>query len=151
MKVTEGVAGMWHYHLSHDGSKIRALCGAPVMATGSQLEDWGLVFGEHFPKRPTYCKECDNLWRTQAMQKFRKKPVVIEAAQLTTAAFSSTHPNLEHIPGVTYDPLRHCAFIRTLEGEMRAEVGDWIIRGVEGELYPCKPSVFWATYEEVKP
>lgn len=37
--------------------------------------------------------------------------------------------------------------IPTLEGEMRAEVGDWIIRGVKGELYPCKPDIFEATYD----
>lgn len=37
--------------------------------------------------------------------------------------------------------------ISTLEGEMRAEVGDWIIRGVQGEFYPCKNEIFWATYE----
>lgn len=39
--------------------------------------------------------------------------------------------------------------IATLEGVMRAEVGDWIIRGVKGELYPCKPDIFAATYEPV--
>ena len=40
--------------------------------------------------------------------------------------------------------------IRTLEGEMRAEQGDWIIRGVQGEFYPCKPDIFDATYEAVE-
>ena len=39
--------------------------------------------------------------------------------------------------------------IHTLEGTMRAEVGDWIIRGVKGELYPCKPDIFAATYDPV--
>jgi hypothetical protein len=38
-------------------------------------------------------------------------------------------------------------FIPTLEGEMRADVGDWLIKGVAGEFYPCKPDVFAATYE----
>lgn len=56
--------------------------------------------------------------------KFRKKPVVIEA---------------ERCAEVT--------FIETLEGTMRAEVGDWIITGVKGERYPCKPDIFDATYE----
>jgi len=41
--------------------------------------------------------------------------------------------------------------IVTLEGEMRADLGDWIIKGVKGEFYPCKPDIFEATYEEVKP
>lgn len=39
--------------------------------------------------------------------------------------------------------------IKTLEGTMRADVGDWIIQGVKGELYPCKPDIFAATYEPV--
>lgn len=39
--------------------------------------------------------------------------------------------------------------IETLEGTMKADKGDWIIRGVKGELYPCKPDVFKMTYEEV--
>ena len=41
-----------------------------------------------------------------------------------------------------------CLIIPTLEGEMRAEIGDWIIRGVKGELYPCKPDIFELTYED---
>lgn len=81
--------------------------------------------------------------------KFRKKPVVIDAVQLTASAFDADHPNEEHLIGVTYDPTERCAFIKTLEGVMRADIGDWIIRGVKGELYPCKPDIFAATYEAV--
>jgi hypothetical protein len=81
--------------------------------------------------------------------KFRKKPVVIEAVQVTDATFDAPHPNPEHLVGVVYDPKRRCAFITTLEGTMRADLGDWIIRGVKNELYPCKPDVFEATYEAV--
>lgn len=88
------------------------------------------------------------------MSKFRKKPVVIEAVQWTGA-------NVE-------DMIVHCAplgqgegwqvapiapgkpmTIHTLEGDHRADIGDWIIRGVKGELYPCKPDIFEATYEPV--
>ena len=82
--------------------------------------------------------------------KFRKKPVVIEATCLRDSAFDGDHPNPEHISGVIYDPRERCAFIKTLEGVMRAEIGDWIIRGVQGELYPCKPDIFAATYEPVE-
>lgn len=39
--------------------------------------------------------------------------------------------------------------IKTLEGEMRGELGDWIIRGIKGEFYPCKPDIFAATYEPI--
>lgn len=92
--------------------------------------------------------------------KFRKKPVVIEARQ-----FDGTQASAEQLrdwigagtrwwritpapwPGIkTLDP-----FIRldvpTLEGTLAALAGDWIIRGVKGEFYPCKPDIFAATYE----
>lgn len=81
------------------------------------------------------------------MAKFRKKPVVINAVQITDATFDNPHPNEEHIVGVTYDPIARCVFIDTLEGRMRGNLGDWIICGVRGELYPCKPDIFAATYE----
>lgn len=84
------------------------------------------------------------------MTKFRKKPVVIDAVQVTMSTFDSSHPNPEHIPGVIYDPIAKCAHIDTLEGRMRADLGDWIIKGVKGELYPCKPDIFAATYESVQ-
>jgi len=83
------------------------------------------------------------------MSKFRKKPVVIDAVQITDHTFDAPHPNIEHILGVEYDPVLRCAWIKTLEGTMRANLGDWIIRGVKGELYPCKPDIFTATYEPV--
>lgn len=51
--------------------------------------------------------------------------------------------------GVTIDPADGCLVIRTLEGDMKAELGDWIIRGVQGEFYPIKESIFMETYEEV--
>jgi len=79
--------------------------------------------------------------------KYRKKPIVIDAVQVTDATFDAPHPNPEHIVGVVYDPVNRCAFIETLEGKMRADMGDWIIRGVKGELYTCKPDIFAATYE----
>jgi hypothetical protein len=83
------------------------------------------------------------------MKQYRKKPVVIEAVQLTDSAFDAPHPNPEHVVGVTYDPLWRRAYIDTLEGRMVAQVGDYIIRGVKGELYPCKPDIFAATYDAV--
>lgn len=83
------------------------------------------------------------------MAKFRKKPVVIDAVQVTDATFTAPHPACEHIPGVVYDPIQRCAFIRTPEGTMMASMGDWIITGVKGEHYPCKPDIFEATYEPV--
>lgn len=94
------------------------------------------------------------------MPKFRKKPVVIEAWQNYTG-----DPEIDGFPGLAMRApewlnkaimdgavdrgaaIPGALFIATLEGVMRADVGDWIIRGVKGELYPCKPDVFAATYE----
>ncbi len=82
--------------------------------------------------------------------KFRKKPVVIEAVQITAATFNAPHPNPEYVPGVRYDPIHMCAYIDTDEGVMRGNLGDWIITGIKGEHYPCKPDIFEATYESLE-
>lgn len=82
--------------------------------------------------------------------KFRKKPVVIDAFQFMDE--SNLNPN---VPDWFVDAVldrKVIAFpehieIHTLEGVMRAYRTDWIIRGVKGELYPCKPGIFEATYE----
>ena len=79
--------------------------------------------------------------------KFRKKPVVIEAIRFN---------------GLNYDEIAdfcspwsvkigggYSLLIVTLEGEMLASKGDWVIKGVQGECYPCKPDIFEATYERV--
>lgn len=79
--------------------------------------------------------------------KFRKKPVVIEAIRFTGRNDSEV---LAFCPGAR-DPIdtKPSLIIPTLEGEMLVSVGDWIIRGVKGEFYPCKPDIFEATYEYV--
>lgn len=59
--VTEGTSGYHHYHLSnpHDPAGAgRSLCGRPVMHSGIDLADWQKPFGEHFAKKPTWCKDC---------------------------------------------------------------------------------------------
>jgi len=83
------------------------------------------------------------------MAKFRKKPIVVEAVQITERTFSDPHPNPEHIMGLIYDPIKKEVRIPTLEGIMTGTLGDWIITGVKGEKYPCKPDIFWQTYEQV--
>ncbi|KEH89135.1 sugar ABC transporter substrate-binding protein [Clostridium novyi A str. BKT29909] len=60
-------------------------------------------------------------------QKFRKKPIIVEAYKTDKEVI-----------------------IHTLEGDMKANVGDWIIKGVKGELYPCKPDIFEKTYESIE-
>ncbi len=83
------------------------------------------------------------------MKKYRKLPVVIEAVQITDSTFDAPHPNPDHISGVVYNPRLRIVEIHTIEGVMVAQIGDWIIRGVNGELYPCKPDIFEKTYEAV--
>jgi hypothetical protein len=81
--------------------------------------------------------------------KFRKKPVVIEAVQLTESTYTADHPNPEHVIGVLYDPRTMTAQVETLEGTMTGNLGDWLITGVAGEHYFCKPDIFETTYEAV--
>ena len=85
------------------------------------------------------------------MAKYRKKPVVIEAWRLPMSDGASRGFNDD--PNIIFKRENGAiveAIISTLEGTMTAGNGDWIIRGVKGELYPCKPDIFAATYEEVR-
>ncbi len=76
------------------------------------------------------------------MSRYRKKPVVIDAIQ-----YDGTFPLDFLREGEQVYSADDGLNIDTLEGTMHATVGDWIIRGVQGELYPCKPDIFDATYE----
>jgi len=81
---------------------------------------------------------------------FRKKPVEIQAMQWT--GVDAKAGVCRFMGGC--DCVSDCAgaepiMIDTLEGEMQCNVGDWVIRGVVGEFYPCKPEIFAATYDEV--
>lgn len=81
-----------------------------------------------------------------AARRFRKRPVVIEAVQ-----YDGT--NITALRGwtmdVTWSDTHDTWAVRTLEGDMRLDVGDWVIRGVHGEHYPCKAEIFDKTYEPV--
>jgi hypothetical protein len=85
------------------------------------------------------------------MTQYRKKPVIIEAVQLRDLEI----PNLMEIQqfvGLGKDVFEvesDGLIIKTLEGNMKASIGDFIIKGVEGEFYPCKPDIFEKTYEKV--
>ena len=95
------------------------------------------------------------------MPLFRKKPVVIEAVRITEEMALACLTNHTVGPfGLTFSGDFHPGLgkvyrawvsIHTPEGVMRADVGDWIIRGVKGDLDPCKPDVFAATYEPADP
>jgi hypothetical protein len=84
------------------------------------------------------------------MTKFRKKPVVIEAEQFIIWDKNKI-PSFVTLQGVTFPVTKECTImIPTLEGQHIASNLDWIIKGVNGELYPCKPDIFEKTYEIVK-
>lgn len=87
--------------------------------------------------------------------KYRKKPVVIEAYQIIDPKDEQTRPIPNWlieatIKGVVRPYTDGTLVIDTLEGPMRAQIGDWIIQGIQGELYPCKPEIFAATYEKAE-
>lgn len=79
--------------------------------------------------------------------KYRKKPVVIEAIQWVGDNFIEIDQFITSYHE-TY-PQAGKVVIATLEGDMVASMGDWIIQGVNGEFYPCKPDIFEKTYEVV--
>jgi hypothetical protein len=89
------------------------------------------------------------------MAKFRKKPVVIEAVQLRWDTWSEMcdHADVGKLengkPEGNQDGEHIGLAIPTLEGLMMASENDWIIKGVKGEIYPCKPDIFEETYEAV--
>jgi hypothetical protein len=86
------------------------------------------------------------------MPNFRKKPVVIEAWlwDESKETFNKIGCKSMRSDGHTDRPdLMHNLGIETLEGTMRVDKGDYIIKGVKGEFYPCKPDIFYLTYDAV--
>lgn len=87
--------------------------------------------------------------------KFRKKPVVIEAIQFTGLSSVNRMCNIWQKPFMDVADFdeseeKENFFIETLEGNHCASLYDWIIKGINGEFYPCKPDIFEKTYEAVK-
>lgn len=82
------------------------------------------------------------------MKKYRKKPVVIEAIQYNGDNYNeiSNFTGNKSLLGLKQS---NEIIINTLEGNMIASVGDYIIKGIKGEFYPCKPDIFELTYELV--
>jgi hypothetical protein len=78
--------------------------------------------------------------------KYRKKPVVIEAVQWNGENYDEMRAFVGHAADIGLDYV----WITTLEGTMQASKGDYVIKGVQGEFYPCKPDIFEATYERVE-
>ena len=91
------------------------------------------------------------------MAKYRKKPVVIEAVQWTgdnlreIIDFTGLHESAKKWTWEEYEKVVALQGLKifTLEGPLNASPGDYIIKGVQGEFYPCKPDIFEATYDSV--
>lgn len=83
------------------------------------------------------------------MGKYRKRPVVIDAFKLGHDFMPDWFLDKRSAGEITTHNRGGPVFalIQTLEGQMRAEAGDYIIRGLQGEVYPCKPDIFEATYD----
>lgn len=81
------------------------------------------------------------------MPKYRKLPVIIEAEQFINQE-TPTESIINFLGNANYDfDEDGTLFINTLEGQMKASPGDYIIKGIQGEFYPCKPDIFEKTYE----
>lgn len=88
------------------------------------------------------------------MPQFRKKPVVIEAVQFIGTNYREIQefcPSASFAPSFLASPpdSKGNVIIPTLEGDHTGNIGDWIIKGVKGEFYPCKPDIFDSTYDKV--
>ena len=96
--------------------------------------------------------------RKECVMKYRKKPVVIEAIEWTgknlkeIIDFTGQHPSVSHLSWSEYEKLVADKGLKifTLEGSHMATIGDYIIKGVKGECYPCKPDIFEQTYDPVE-
>ena len=86
-----------------------------------------------------------------SVKKYVKKPVVIEAMVFEDTALDELSDFMDNQEvRVSYAEPEPKLLIETLEGTMSANEGDYIIKGISGEFYPCKPDIFHKTYEEVK-
>jgi len=83
------------------------------------------------------------------VSRFRKRPVVIEAVQWDGHNLGELLELQGEVEVMIFIDRGNQIVIETLEGQMRGEVGCWVIKGVEGELYPCKAEIFEKTYEAV--
>lgn len=82
--------------------------------------------------------------------KYKKKPVVIEAMEYTARNYEAAKRFCPSLKRTGNHIITGDAIIPTLEGEMEVRIGDIIIKGVQGEFYPCKPDIFEQTYDAVE-
>lgn len=82
--------------------------------------------------------------------KYRKKPVVIEAIKYEKEHIDRALDFCNNNENLQYNPEDNEYYIHTLEGDMKVSDGDYIIKGINGEFYPCKPDIFEKTYEKLE-
>lgn len=93
-----------------------------------------------------YTKFQEFLKRKTEIKKYRKKPVVVEAVRFTTETnLRKSFPDIEIWNGMPDSVIE--VYIKTLEGKVKISEGDYIIKGIKGEYYPCKPDIFEGSYE----
>lgn len=84
------------------------------------------------------------------IKQYRKKPVVIEAIQWTGDNLKECYDFMNKFMYCSEPDYEEKIEIETLEGTLEASIDDYIIKGIQGEFYPCKPNIFKQTYEEIK-
>ncbi len=86
--------------------------------------------------------------------RYRKKPIEVEAIKFDGTncreVLEFIHPDMPKIRLAGVEKIKLPIVIETLEGDMDVSVGDYVIRGIQGELYPCKPDIFEQTYQPLK-
>ena len=114
------------------------------------MADWDALNAELDAALDSMTHEDWLRWKNKNMATYRKKPVEIEAIQWVSDNIEQVYEMLGDnlIIDIDEDELRH--FINTLEGKMELSWGDYVIRGVKGEFYPCNPDIFELTYEMVE-
>ena len=110
------------------------------------------VTGGSFEPGSSPLKPIVRINMTQGVSKYRKKPIVVEAIQYHREDNINLVQNFfgdRNGKDLIYDANVNDYYIKTLEGNMYIQPGDFIIKGVKGEFYPCKPDIFELTYEEL--
>ena len=138
-----------------DGNGKQCPNRAQFWVGANEIDDYTHACAEHVEEVQGHGDTVRELERgfTGGSMKFRKKPVIVEAVKWDGDA-DLANSFLGERYGIDWKyaaaPNAGDLLIPTLEGDMRANIGDWIIRGVKGECYPCKPDIFVQTYEPVE-
>jgi hypothetical protein len=113
------------------------------------MANWDVLNAELDSALESMSREDWLKWKNKKMATYRKKPVEIEAIQWVSDNIEQVYEMLGDnlIIGGDENDLKH--FINTLEGKMELSWGDYVIKGVKGEFYPCKPDIFELTYDKV--